>query len=113
MPRPYSEDLRSRVIKAVAARNSCRKAAATFQVSVSTIIKWVQRWQMTGSATAKPVATTVAAPKPRSRDECAGLIHRMWLGWQLGSIDDALALELFQDVRQSLVKLDHRVYRHS
>jgi hypothetical protein len=112
MPRP-SEDLRSRVIKAVAARNSCRKAAATFQVSVSTVIKWVQRWQMTGSATAKPVATTSHDLGLGAATECADLIHRMWLGWQLGSIDDTLALELFQDVRESLVKLDHRVYRHS
>jgi transposase len=55
MPRPYSEDLRSRVIKAVAGGASCRKAAATFQVSASTVIKWVQRWRATGSAAAKPM----------------------------------------------------------
>jgi len=53
MPRPYSEDLRSRAIKAVSAGTSCRKAAATFQVSVSTVIKWVQRWRTTGSSRLK------------------------------------------------------------
>lgn len=55
MARPYSEDLRSRAIKAVSAGTSCRKAAATFQVSVSTVIKWVQRWRTTGSVAAKPM----------------------------------------------------------
>ena len=55
MPGPYSEDLRSRVIKAVAGGASCRKAAATFQVSASTVIKWVQRWRGTGSVAAKPM----------------------------------------------------------
>jgi transposase len=55
MPGPYSEDLRSRVIKAVAGGASCRQAAATFQVSASTVIKWVQRWRGTGSVAAKPM----------------------------------------------------------
>ena len=55
MPRPYSEDLRRRVIKAVAGGVSCRKAATTFQVSVSTVIKWMQRWRATGSVAAKPM----------------------------------------------------------
>jgi transposase len=55
MPRPYSEDLRRRVIKAVTGGVSCRKAAATFQVSVSTVIKWMQRWRATGSVAAKPM----------------------------------------------------------
>jgi transposase len=55
MARPYSEDLRRRVIKAVAGGVSRRKAAATFEVSVSTVIKWVQRWRATGSVAAKPM----------------------------------------------------------
>ena len=50
----YSEELRNRVIEAVAAGALCRKVAATFKVSVSTAIKWVQRWRSTGSVAAKP-----------------------------------------------------------
>lgn len=50
MPKPYSVDLRERVVEAVETEHlSRRKAAARFGVSVSTAIKWVQRFRATGS----------------------------------------------------------------
>jgi transposase len=52
MARAYSLDLRERVVTAVAAGESCRKVAATFQVSV---VKWSQRFRATGSAAARPM----------------------------------------------------------
>ena len=55
MARPYSFDLRERVVAAVAAGESCRKVAATFQVSVASVVKWSQRYRATGSAAAKPM----------------------------------------------------------
>ena len=54
MPKPYSSDLRARVIEAVEAGASRREAAESFQVSPSTAIKWLKRWEKTGSKEAKP-----------------------------------------------------------
>jgi transposase len=53
MPGPYSLDLRERVVEAVGAGSSCREAARLFRVSVSTVVKWAQRWRSTGSVAAK------------------------------------------------------------
>lgn len=54
MPKAYSQDLRERVIKAVAAGQTRHAAAARFKVSVSSAIRWVQRWQASGATAAKP-----------------------------------------------------------
>jgi transposase len=53
MPRPYSLDLRERVVAAVSAGASCRSVAARFQVSVSSVVKWCQRARATGTPAAK------------------------------------------------------------
>ena len=55
MPKPYSRDLRERVVGAVEAGASCHEAAATFEVGVSSAIRWVARWRQTGSVAAKPM----------------------------------------------------------
>ena len=55
MPRPYSQDLRERVVRAVEAGASCHEASATFEVSPSSAIRWVARWRQSGSAAAKPM----------------------------------------------------------
>ena len=49
MTRPYSNDLRERVVGAVQAGASCRPVAARFGVAVSTVVKWSQRYRQTGS----------------------------------------------------------------
>ena len=54
MPKPYSQDLRERVIAAVAGGQTRHAAAAQFKVSVSAAVRWVQRWQATGEVAAKP-----------------------------------------------------------
>jgi transposase len=54
VPRPYSEDLRERVVAAVGGGLSARGAARLFAVSVSSAIRWTQRLRSTGSAAAKP-----------------------------------------------------------
>jgi transposase len=53
--RPYSLDLRERVVGAVAAGESCRSVAKRFDVSVASVVKWSQRFRATGSAAAKPM----------------------------------------------------------
>jgi transposase len=49
MTRPLSNDLRERVVAAVSAGASCRSVAARFGVSVSSVVKWSQRYRATGS----------------------------------------------------------------
>jgi transposase len=54
MPKAYSCDLRERVIEAVKTGASRREAAERFEVSVSSAVKWVQRWRARRSAAPKP-----------------------------------------------------------
>ena len=49
MARPYSVDLRDRVVRAVEAGASCRATAAKFEVSVSFVVKLMQRWRRRGT----------------------------------------------------------------
>src|SRR5258708_11460500 len=55
MARPYSKDLRDRVVGSVAGGRSCRATAALFGVSVASVVKWSQRFRATGSGAAKPM----------------------------------------------------------
>ena len=50
MPAPYSQDLRERVIGFMALGGSARAAAMRFDVSVSSAIRWAQRWRAEGHA---------------------------------------------------------------
>ena len=49
MARPYSVDLRERVVSAILAGETCRVVAARFGVAVSSVVKWTQRYRRTGS----------------------------------------------------------------
>src|SRR3984957_7531930 len=53
MARPYSLDLRERVVAAVAAGESCREVARIFKARGAGLLKWSQRHRGTGSAAAK------------------------------------------------------------
>lgn len=55
MVRPYSLDLRERVVAAVESGQTCRAVAELFEVSVASVVKWSQRARTTGSAAAKPM----------------------------------------------------------
>ena len=55
MPGAYSEDLRVRVIEAVASGMSARAAARLFRVAASTAISWVREWRASGRTAAKPM----------------------------------------------------------
>ncbi len=49
MARPYSIDLRERVVFAVESGETCRAVGARFGVAVSSVVKWRQRYRRTGS----------------------------------------------------------------
>ena len=89
MARAYSLDLRERVVAAVLAGASCREAASTFRISVSSVVKWSRRRRLTGSSAAKPMGRQ----QPRS---LAG--ERDWVLARLAAVPDltlrALVVEL-------------------
>ncbi|HSG36022.1 MAG TPA: IS630 family transposase [Paracoccaceae bacterium] len=53
MSRAYSEDLRNRVLDAVASGDSARGAAARFGIGVATAVRWVRRWRESGERRAQ------------------------------------------------------------
>jgi transposase len=91
MARAYSWDLRARVVAAVDRGASCRSAAASFGVSVSSVVKWAQRWRQTGTWASKPM----------------GGDHRSRLtserGWLIGRIAAVPDLTL-QEIRRELAE---------
>ena len=65
MTKPLSNDLRERLVGAVASGSSCRAAAERFGVAASTAVKWVQRWRKSGTF----------APRPQGGDKRSGRIE--------------------------------------
>lgn len=55
MARPYSNDLRQRVVAAVRSGMTCRQVAEIYGIAVSSVVKWSQRERATGSVAAKPM----------------------------------------------------------
>jgi transposase len=49
MARPYSQDLRIRLVRIVENGRSARGTAKLFSVSPSSAVKWTQRWRREGS----------------------------------------------------------------
>src|SRR5215813_12569039 len=61
MPKSYSGDLRERVIEAVTLDGlSRREGAERFEISASSAIRFVQRWDESGSAAPKPRGGSVS-----------------------------------------------------
>jgi transposase len=60
MPKPYSGDLRKRVIGAVEEGASRREAGERFEISASSSIRWLQRWHESGSMEPKPHGGSVS-----------------------------------------------------
>ena len=54
MPQSYSGDLRKRVIGVVDAGALRREAADLFEISISSAIRWVQRWHAEGLREQRP-----------------------------------------------------------
>jgi transposase len=72
MTRPYSLDLRERMVRAVEAGASRRATAAKFEVSPSCVVKLVQRWRRTGL---EPAPT--AGGRPAKLADHADLVHAL------------------------------------
>lgn len=55
MARPYSLDLRERVVALVSKGAPCREVATTFDIAPSTVVKWSGLNRETGSPAARPM----------------------------------------------------------
>jgi len=77
MPKPYSDDLRERVIAAVETESmSRREAARRYRVSAASAVKWLQRYRRTGGRSALPMGgDRRSVLKPR-RDWLLALLAR-------------------------------------
>jgi transposase len=75
MPRPYSGDLRARVIEDVWSGASRREAAEHYGISPSVVVLWAQRFEQTGSITPKPSGGSTS-PLEGHADFLLGLIAR-------------------------------------
>jgi putative transposase len=60
MPKPYSVDLRTRVIEEVQTGASRRGAAEQYKISPSVVIIWTQRFDETGSVAPKPSGGSIS-----------------------------------------------------
>ncbi len=61
MVKPYSDDLRWRVVRRVEAGDTCRAVATMFDVSVASVVRWSQRFRTTGSVAPKPIRRAIRA----------------------------------------------------
>ena len=76
MGKPYSEDLRSRLIDAVEDEGMSRRgAAARFGVGVSTAINWVRDWRAEGRRRARAMGGGTRSKLCRERVLVLGLIE--------------------------------------
>lgn len=74
MARPYSRDLRQRVVGAVEGGLSRRRAASVFGVGIATVIEWVRVWHESGRLTARPMG---GDHNSRLKEERAWLLERI------------------------------------
>jgi transposase len=99
MVRPYSDDLRVRVVSAVDGGMSRHQAAALFSVGVSSVIRWVQRHRQTGSLSAKPMGG-------HRRPLVAGE-HRDWLLARIAAQPDVTLEEMRRELADRGLKVGY------
>ena len=90
MAKPYSEDLRRRVVAAVEGGLSRRQAAIVFKLGISTVVHWVRRFRETGSVAAKPMGGD-------HRSRLTG--ERAWILARLDEVPDLTIEELRDELK--------------
>jgi transposase len=99
MGKPYSVDLRRRVVAAIEAGMSRNQAAKQFGVAISTAIGWMQRVEQTGSVA--PGQMGGHKPKAISGE------HAVWLSQRVRSGDFTLR-GLVTELGERGLKVDYR-----
>lgn len=103
MVRPYSLDLRERVVAAVQGGRSCRAVADTFGVSAATVVKWSQRFRATGSAAAKPMG----GKRPYALES-----ERDWLLARIREVPDLTLRALAAELARRGIMVSHYAVWH-
>jgi transposase len=98
MSRPYSLDLRERVVGRVEAGHTVREVAAVYGVSVASVVKWSQRKRQTGSAAAKPMGSRLARSLSGQRD---------WMLARLAEKPDLTLRELVGELEARAVRTSY------
>ncbi|MPY72908.1 MAG: transposase [Alphaproteobacteria bacterium] len=98
MVKPYSEDLRIRVVGRVEAGYPVREVAETFGVSASSVVKWSQRKRETGSVAAKPMGSRQARSLAAQRD---------WLLARIAAKPDVTLRELVAEMDARAVRTSY------
>ncbi len=91
MARPYSPDLRERVIAAVLGGMSRRGAAKLFKVGIATVINWVREFLETGRKSARPMGGD-------QRSRLTG--ERAWILGRIEVTPDLTIEELREELRE-------------
>ncbi len=96
MGKPYSDDLRDRVVASMASGRSCRDVAAIFNVAPSTAGNWYRRYKRTSSY----------SPRPMGGDHRSKLTaEASWIAERLATVPNMTLC----DVRAELAKRDIKV----
>jgi len=107
MSKSYSCDLRERVVEAVESGASRHEAADRFEISVSSAVRWVQRWKETGSCAPKPHGGSVSPLEEHAQRILSLVMERSDL-----TLDEAVAELRKWRVRTSKSSVDRFFRRH-
>lgn len=103
MGRPYSLDLRERVVAVVRSGLSCRKAADQFDVSESSAIRWARREREVGS----PAALPMGGKRP-----FALATERPWLLARMAEKPDITLRDLLSELRGRGIEVSYYAVWH-
>ena len=104
MVRPYSSDLRERVVASVAGGRSVRQTAELFGVSASSVVKWSQRHRRTGTVRPDKMGGYV---KPKL------LAEGEWLAARIAAEPDLTLRALLAELRGRGVEVGYgALWRH-
>lgn len=98
MSRPYSNDLRERVVADMSSGRSARAAAARFGVSVATAVRWSQRYRRTGG---------VAPGKIGGHRKPILLPEREWLHARIAAEPDLTLRALLAELHERGVRASY------
>jgi transposase len=98
MAAPYSLDLRERVVAAVATGMSRKQAAAHYQVSHSSAIRWTRREAETGS----PAALPMGGKKPFTLAD-----EEAWIRARVAEKPDLTGRELLAELNQRGIEVGY------
>jgi transposase len=108
MPKSYSGDLRERVIEAVEIEGASRREAAErFDISASSAVKWLQRWNESRSAVPKPRGGSISPLEAHAERILALVAERPDL-----TLKEALVELLKRRIRTSKSALSRFFDRH-